>query len=270
MHPSLYEDDRSSSGGLRSSQRLLLAKDAARRASEQSSTTESPSSGFQSEEDASDKQSDSSAKPASYWEKHRQKRVSIGQQSQTELPEFYGASYESDPKWLGTKAWPLEKGENKEKLIERDPIGKGRQDSCGCQLPGSCDCIRFHVQEKRLKVKIELGPAFGRWEFHRIGEDVAHLWTETDQKKFQDIVESNRLSSQKYFWDELFKSFPQKGREALVSYYFNVFLLRRRAEQNRSGKADINSDDEDSEYGPVANKFGAQSIFCSPKKPLSR
>ncbi|KAL1546263.1 AT-rich interactive domain-containing protein 1-like [Salvia divinorum] len=260
IHPSMYDDE-----GLRCSQRLLSSKDPSRK-SRNRGGAESSSSDFQTDEENADKQSD--AESPIYLSNCRKKRIPIGSNHQTDLPEFQGEDYESETKWLGTKIWPLDKAEQKKKsLIERDRIGKGRQECCGCQFVGSLECVRFHIKEKRLKVKLELGSAFYLWKLDMIGEDVAFSWTKEDRNKFQHIVQSNRLSLEKYFWDELFNQFPKKGREALVSYYFNVFLLQRRAIQNRTSPINIDSDDEESEYGPVANRFGAGSIFCSPKKP---
>ncbi|KAK4483485.1 hypothetical protein RD792_010679 [Penstemon davidsonii] len=249
MHPSLY-DDQYSSEKLRSSQRVVFAKDSSCNTLER----------LNSESSFSDYQGDA-------------KRIRVGPLFQADLPQLLGSNYESDSKWLGTRIWPLEKVEqNKTSLIERDPIGKGRQESCGCQFPGSVECVRFHIKEKKIKVKLELGSAFYNWKFDGMGEEVALTWTKEEEKKFEKIVKSNRLSSEKYFWEELFKFFPRKGREALVSYYFNVFLLQRRGKQNRDSTLGIESDDEESEYGPVSNRFGRisdispGSIFRSPKK----
>ncbi|KAH6789238.1 hypothetical protein C2S51_004244 [Perilla frutescens var. frutescens] len=269
MHPSMYDDDRCGSERLRCSQRILTSKDFSRKARERGGT-ESSSSGCLSDGDNAEKQSVSTADSPAYLSHYRKKRIPMGSHYQADLPEFQGRDYESDPKWLGTKIWPLDLSEQKKKsLIERDRIGKGRQESCGCQFIGSLECVRFHVREKRLKVKLELGSAFYLWKFDVMGEDVAFSWTKEDKMKFQHVVQSNPLSAEKYFWDELFKHFPKKGREALVSYYFNVFLLQRRGIQNRTSPSNIDSDDEDSEFGPIANRFGAGSIFCSPKKPHS-
>lgn len=264
MHPSMYDDDQCASEKLRCSQRLLSSKDSSRKSRESSYSCN------ESDEDDGYKPTDSTSDSLTF--PGRKKRIPIGRNHQADLPEFCGADYQSDSKWLGTKIWPLDKAERSKCLIEREPIGKGRQDSCGCQFPGSIECVRFHVRQKRLKMKLELSSAFYLWKFNGIGEDVALSWTKDEESKFRQIVETNRLSLEKYFWDELFKFFPRKGREALVSYYFNVFLLQRRGHQNRSGTGNIDSDDEDSEYGPIANKFGQLaakspgSIFCSPKK----
>ncbi|KAG8391852.1 hypothetical protein BUALT_Bualt01G0230100 [Buddleja alternifolia] len=270
MHPSMY-DDQSSSERLRYSQRLLFAKDTCRKTRERVNPESSSSDSLNSDDK---NQSNSTADSVTFWfNSHRQKRVPISPSFQAELPEFQGKDYQSDSKWLGFQFWPLgENEQNKNILIERDRIGKGREESCGCQFPGSLECVKFHILEKRKKIKLELGWAFYKWRFNDMGEEVAMLWKRDEQNKFEEIVKSNCLSSEKYFWDELFKFFPQKGREALVSYYFNVFLLRRRAHQNRSGNSNIDSDDEESEFGPIANRFGQLaatspgSIFCSPKK----
>ncbi|KAL2461542.1 AT-rich interactive domain-containing protein 1 [Abeliophyllum distichum] len=229
---------------------------------------------LQSDEDNADKKSDSKADSVGFWFNYRRsKQIPVSSLFQAEIPEFCGEVYNSDSKWVGTQIWPLEKGQVLKNLIERDRIGKGRQELCGCQFPGSVECVRFHVSEKRMRVKLELGSAFYRWKFDRVGDEVALYWTREEENKFQDIVKLNISSSEKYFWDELFKFFPLKGRESLVSYYYNVFLLRRRGYQNRTSTSNIDSDDEESEFGPLRNRFGQMaanspaSIFCSPKKP---
>ncbi|KAK4476597.1 hypothetical protein RD792_015755 [Penstemon davidsonii] len=267
MHPSMY-DVQSGSERPRFSQRLITAKNFSQKPQERFGSDSSSSNS------QTDKDYDSSADSVGFWfNSRRQKRVPIGPLCQVDLQEFNGMDYQSDnPKWLGTQIWPLDKKEPIRSLIERDPIGKGRQDSCGCPFPSSSECVKFHIWEKRIKLKLELGSAFYKWEFDGMGEEVALSWTKEDEKRFTDIVESNRLSLDKYFWDELFKNFPSKGRAALVSYYFNVFLFRRRGEQNRNSTSKIDSDDEESEFGPIGNRFGQMAdispgaIFRSPKK----
>ncbi|KZV37423.1 AT-rich interactive domain-containing protein 1-like [Dorcoceras hygrometricum] len=270
MHPSMYEDH-SVSESLRFSLRLLVAKDSSSKR-RGLLCSESSSSGSQGDK-RSDKNTDSTADSIGFVGNYaREKHVPIGPNFQVDIPKYTEAAYDSDSKWLGTRIWPLYKVEHKTSLIERDPIGKGRQESCGCQFPGSVECVRFHVGEKRKKVKLELGLAFYEWRFNSMGEEDANSWTKQDENKFQFIVNSNRLSSEKYFWDELFMCFPNKGREALVSYYFNVFVLQRRGQQNRNITSYIHSDDEESEFGPRCNRFGQMaaqspgSIFLSPKK----
>ncbi|KAL1360472.1 hypothetical protein AAHE18_04G179200 [Arachis hypogaea] len=158
--------------------------------------------------------------------------IPVGPSHQAEVPEWTGVAIESDSKWLGSQIWPS--AEIKSKVIERDPIGAGRKDSCGCEVQGSVECVRFHIAQKRAKVKLELGVAFYLWNLHKTGEDVRRLWTEDDEKKFKDV---------------------------------------RRGYQNRNTPDDIDSDDDESEYGPLKNAFGHQThrsrniTLLSPKKP---
>ncbi|KAJ1403521.1 SANT/Myb domain [Sesbania bispinosa] len=190
------------------------------------------------------------------------------------VPQWTGMTSESDSKWLGTQIWPPQNVTSR-LLIERDPIGKGRQDVCGCSQPGSVECVRFHIAEKRGKVKLELGVAYYQWNFDKIGEDVRRFWTNEDEKKFKDVIQSNSSSSETYFWDHIFRTFPKKSRADLVSYYFNVFLLQRRGYQNRHTPDEIDSDDDESESG-LRNVFGHQtqksrsSILLTPKKPQTK
>uniref|UniRef100_A0A0V0IMK2 Putative AT-rich interactive domain-containing protein 1-like n=1 Tax=Solanum chacoense TaxID=4108 RepID=A0A0V0IMK2_SOLCH len=270
MHPSMY-DENSGSGRLRCSQRVLSAKDhlKKRRALQFSA---SPSSSH-NDEDQADVPTGSSAESAiGFWWKQRRKRIPVGPQFQADIPESIEEIYESDSKWLGTGIWPLGKRGKKRALVDRGPIGKGRQGICSCNTRGSYDCVKFHISEKRRKLKIDLGSAYSEWKFDSIGEEVALSWSREEEHKFQDIVKSNPLSEEKSFWNEVFKFFPNKSRESLVSYYFNVFLLRRRANQNRTNAGNIDSDDDESEYGPRFDCFGRDakySIFRSPSKNTS-
>ncbi|GMI66831.1 AT-Rich Interacting Domain 1 [Hibiscus trionum] len=180
-------------------------------------------------------------------------QVPIGPLFQVEVPEWTGGASESDAKWLGTRVWPLERKEN-EFMVERDRIGKGRQDSCGCHIRDSIQCVKFHVAERRLKVKLELGSAFYRWKFNKMGEEVAFAWKEEERKMFSCIAKSNPLSP----WEENRKHFHNKSREELVSYYFNVFLLQHKAYRNRITWRNNDSDDEEigAEAEPVSKDIG--------------
>ncbi|XP_057981466.1 AT-rich interactive domain-containing protein 1 [Malania oleifera] len=289
MHPSMYDDHIESSHQLaerlRCSQRLLSVKKSQARA-----CSESPASGTQSDLEISpghsgaamvdnlDRQflgatnslTDTAVDLSG--NSHNRKRIPVGPFFQVDVPEWTGVTLESDAKWLGTQVWPAEKRQSSF-LIERDRIGKGRQDSCGCQFPGSVECVRFHITEKRKKVELELGSAFYRWKFDKIGEDVALSWADEDKRKFATIVRLNPASLDKCFWDQIFKFFPDKSREDVVSYYFNVFLLRRRGNQNRYTPNNIDSDDDESEIGSLANGLGHEairspgSIFYAQSKP---
>ncbi|MCD7449158.1 hypothetical protein HAX54_049521 [Datura stramonium] len=255
MHPSMY-DDNSGSERLRCSQRVLSAKDSLKNAGSHIDGTliDGPT-----------------AESGAWWNCRRKKIASIGLEFQADIPEWKNDIYESDSKWLGTRIWPLDKNEQSKILIERDPAGKGREDTCGCEYPGSYDCIRFHLSKKRENLKHEIGSAFYHWKFDRMGEKDALSWTTKDEQKFCDIAKSSPLSEDESFsyWPELFKFFPHKSRESLVSYYFNVFLLQRIGQQNRMNASDVDSDDDESRYGPRSICFGRDpkfSILCSPKK----
>ncbi|KAM7472220.1 hypothetical protein LguiA_010403 [Lonicera macranthoides] len=273
MHPTMYEDHGGSERS-RCSQRILSAKETKALLSSKKLQTracsESSTSTSQSDvEDQSDKQAD----PLNFWiHNHSRKRIPVGPPFQAKVPEWTGETQESDSKWLGTQIWPLEKGERQNHLIERDRIGKGRQESCGCQFPASLECIRFHISEKRMKVKLELCSAFQRWEFDKMGEQVSQSWTEEEEKKFQAIVKSNPPSLEKCLWEEMFKSFPSKSKGNLLSYFYNVFLLQRRSHQNRYTPCNIDSDDEEPGFGWATDGFGqgevnsTGSIFRSPRK----
>lgn len=199
------------------------------------------------------------------------KRIPVGVYFQAEVPEWDGMSRESDSKWLGTRVWPQEKELSCDSLIERDRTGFGRHDLCACAYQGSFECVRFHVSEKRSRLKLELGMAFNHWQMDKMGEEVAFLWNKADEIIFDGIIKSNPPSQGNCFWKEIHQLFPSKNREQLVSYYFNVFLLRRRGQQNRSTPIEISSDDDDLEFETTINCSGQRAVkcpklsYCSPK-----
>ncbi|KAK7292695.1 hypothetical protein RJT34_15547 [Clitoria ternatea] len=284
MHPCMYDDQLGASYNLRErlkrDKKLLFGSPASavRSSSESSVGTEGHLDRTPSPhtEDRAEKRSHDSSDAHSVLHRCATVRIPVGMNHQAEIPEWIGMTSESDSKWLGTRMWPSEKV-NSRLLIERDPIGKGRQDSCGCSVPGSVECVRFHISEKRAKVKLELGAAFYDLNFDKVGEDVRQLWTKEEEKNFENVVRANPSSLETYFWDHIFKAFPKKSREDLVSYYFNVFLLQRRGYQNRHTPDKIDSDDDESE-SVLRNVFGHQnqvqssrsSILLTPKKSQAR
>ncbi|KAI5328969.1 hypothetical protein L3X38_028366 [Prunus dulcis] len=187
-----------------------------------------------------------------------EKHVSVGTLFQADVPEWTGVASESDIKWLGTRVWPLQY-EKDSSLHEADLTGKGRPDLCGCQLPGSVVCIRFHIAEARMKLKRELGSLFYRWRFDRMGEEVSLQWTAEEEKRFKDLVKSNSPS----FWNRASRWFRKKTRENLVSYYFNVFLVQSRSYQNRVTPKNIDSDDDETEFGSFSNGFRNDAVEVS-------
>ncbi|KAK1266182.1 AT-rich interactive domain-containing protein 2 [Acorus gramineus] len=194
--------------------------------------------------------------------------VPVGRHHQAEVQDFVVISSQisNDPddlKWLGTPIWLPMKEENR-LALQGYYTGKGRPDSCGCKHSGSVGCIKFHVAEERLRVKFELGSAFSKWKFDNMGEEVALSWTVEEQEKFKDIVRSNRASLGKDFWGELHHSFPKKSSQSIVSYYFNVFIISRRAYQNQFDPHNIDSDDDESEVDDFAcdNEYFCKNTEC--------
>lgn len=260
MHPDMY-DDRAVKSTSRCSQRLVSAKETrlilSSRKSRVRDCSESSSTGSRSDIEHEDY----------FWaSNYKKKRIPLGRCFQAEIPPWTGETYETETKWLGTRVWPLEKTENRSNLIEREQMGEGRQGSCGCKFAGSLECVRFHIAERRFRVKLELGSAFAKWKFDKMGEEVSIKWTRCEEKKFAKIIKSNPESSGTSFWDELTTYFENKTRPVLVSYYFNVYLLRRRAHQNRSNPSNVDSDDDELEKIERKINDSTGSILCSPKK----
>lgn len=177
-------------------------------------------------------------------------RAQIRPCGQADIPEWTGKPSlpYNDPhvlRFLGELILSPESNE----ALDVGPICKGRPDECNCQLPGSIACVRFHVTEKKIKLKRELGSAFYAMGLDCIGEDAALTWTKDEEKKFSAIIQQNLPSSKYNFWDQLYAVFQSKGTEGLVSYYHNVFQLRRRAYQNRIAPNVVDSDDDSIEPG---------------------
>ncbi|KAF5179818.1 At-rich interactive domain-containing protein [Thalictrum thalictroides] len=256
MHPSLYEDevdvDHLSMERQRCSPRILSQRNCQMDPHHDSSYLDISAS---SPEEID---SDQSANPDD-GDVRFPKPVPVGPLSQADIPEWTGVATESDPKWLGTRVWPLMTGEQSS-LTETISIGKGRQDSCFCRLPGSVDCVRFHIAENRMKLNSELGVVFYTWRFHLMGEEVSLSWTEDEENKFKSIVRLNPFSQEKSFWNQLCRCFRTKSWKSLVNYYFNVFVLRRRTYQNRVTPSNIDSDDDELEFGSLSNGYGHESV----------
>ncbi|KAL6578815.1 hypothetical protein OROMI_009031 [Orobanche minor] len=189
-----------------------------------------------------------------------ERQVSVGPLFQVQVPEWTGVILGSDPKWLGTRMWPPKDGGKNSITIRLKHAGKGRQHSCDCQLPNSVECVRFHVAEKRLKLKRNLGSLFYRWRFDRMGEEVSLSWTEEEEKKFKDMMRSYAAFPNK-FWNNAISFLPSKMREDMVSYYFNVFLVHRRSYQNRATPKDVDSDDDEKECGSIGGFFGYKALY---------
>lgn len=107
--------------------------------------------------------------------------------------------------------------------------------------------------DAREKLIITLGQEeFMQMGFSHMGESVAQRWTEEEENLFHEVVSSNPESRGRNFWVVLQKAFPSSSFKDLVSYYFNVFVLRKRAHQNRFDRSNADSDnDEWQESGDV-------------------
>ncbi|KAM3255404.1 hypothetical protein ACQJBY_048605 [Aegilops geniculata] len=117
---------------------------------------------------------------------------------------------------------------------------------CSCVDEGSIACVRKHVKEARERLMSALGlNTFKELGFFDMGEEVALKWTEDEEHLFQDVVSLNPASLGRNFWDELLLAFPLKTNKELVSYYFNVFMLRKRTEQNMFDPMNVDSDNDE-------------------------
>ncbi|KAH7853125.1 hypothetical protein Vadar_033609 [Vaccinium darrowii] len=117
---------------------------------------------------------------------------------------------------------------------------------CDCLDKGSINCVKQHVGEAREKLRENLGQKiFEELGFSSMGEEVAKKWTDGEEQTFREVVFSNPASQGKKFWDHLSATFPYKTKGDLVSYYFNVFMLQKRAEQNWFDPSNIDSDNDE-------------------------
>ena len=201
-------------------------------------------------------------------------KLLVGSNYQAVVPQWTGVPPENygDPetlKWLGTKIWPPE-NEKKITRTYHDPIGKGREYVCSCNIPRSVECVRFHIAERRLQLRRELGSAFYQWGFDRMGEEVALSWTDEEEASFKAVMQTYAPSPGRDLWNHLQSSLRWKPRKELVSYYFNCFLLRRRCYQNRTAPKKIDSDDEEeTEFRFLGNRMGQSATkYDSTKRTV--
>ncbi|KAL0336784.1 UNVERIFIED_CONTAM: AT-rich interactive domain-containing protein 1 [Sesamum calycinum] len=186
----------------------------------------------------------------------QRKAIPIGPRFQADVPEWSNTvnisilinTYNTDShnaKWLGTRIWPIETGNMK---TSGRAIGKGRPKMCCCVSPGSVDCIRRHILEKRLLLRSDLGPAFFSWKFDEMGEQVSKSWTLKEQQTFESLVQMRTSCKGKNFLKQALKCFSKKCRNDIVNYYFNVYIPRRMSVQARSSSVNqIVTDDEEEE-----------------------
>lgn len=187
------------------------------------------------------------------------KRIPIGGHFQAHIPPWTGKvpqEREGSPctddqscsllseLFSGVRVWPLSDSNIASDIVN---VGKGRPLQCACARPMSIECVKMHVAEEKERLKGELGEAFNSWGFDDMGESVATRWTDKEEHAFNAAVRMNLSSMGKNFWDELPSALPLKTVKELVSYYFNVFVVRRRAIENRIMPDSIDSDDDERE-----------------------
>ncbi|XP_010458852.1 PREDICTED: uncharacterized protein LOC104740045 isoform X2 [Camelina sativa] len=170
------------------------------------------------------------------------KQVPVGPDYQAVIPECVKeeASPQSGQAVTGKCVIPMPDCET-----EICKIGQGRKD-CICLDKGSTRCVQQHIMENREDLFETIGYDrcldLGLCE---MGEEVAGKLTEDEEDLFHEVVYSNPVSLDRDFWKHLKSAFPSRSMKDIVSYYFNVFILRRRAIQNRSKSLDADSDDDE-------------------------
>ncbi|PIA54401.1 hypothetical protein AQUCO_00900742v1 [Aquilegia coerulea] len=181
--------------------------------------------------------------------------IPVGPRFQADIPERSckpycladgDANIDNPDKWLGTCTWPIQ---DRNAETSREFIGKGRPSSCSCNSPGSTQCIKLHIGQSRLQLQHDLGSAFFDWKFDEMGEEVAKLWTPSEQKNFELLVKKNPTSKNMSFWKPALKLFSSKSRTSIVSYYFNVVVLRRMSRQTRLACKVVDTDDDETDEG---------------------
>lgn len=171
------------------------------------------------------------------------KQVPIGPNHQANIPVWNTQKDEDTETITGTCIIPL--SDSNLSSPDFNKPGAGRRD-CSCLDKGSVLCVQQHITEARDKLKKTLGhEIYVQLGFYEMGEEVACKWSEEEEQVFHEIVFSNPVSYGKRFWTCLSMMFPSRTKRELVSYYFNVFMLRRRAAQNRCTLLDIDSDDDE-------------------------
>ncbi|KAL3631230.1 hypothetical protein CASFOL_024214 [Castilleja foliolosa] len=180
------------------------------------------------------------------------KEVPLGSDHQAELPDWEPNAreqYFSAPNYqTGTCIIPMPDPE----IVgaHESTVGHSRPTQCSCADVGSVRCVRRHVREARKCLQDSLGDeTFGELGFYSMGEEVAHKWESGDERLFHETIVSCPPSVRPNFWEMLGFHFPSRTKDEIVSYYYNVFMLRWRAIQNRSHLLCADSDDEDMAHG---------------------
>ncbi|XP_010528393.1 PREDICTED: uncharacterized protein LOC104805503 [Tarenaya hassleriana] len=169
----------------------------------------------------------------------------LGPEHQADVPDWCplgdGADCSYEERLIGTCVIPMPSLDS----VSDNVCQRYKQaDECVCPDHDSVTCVRQHVAKAREVLKSELGDdAFEALGFNEMGETVSVTWIE-EEDLFHEVVRTNPARSGKNFLVQLLEVFPTRTKKDLVSYYFNVFMLRRRMNQNRCLPLHIDSDDD--------------------------
>lgn len=174
-----------------------------------------------------------------------QRRVPIGSDHQADLPDWIPVKFKtfcSQSSFHDTHSAQNICASSPDMDVQ---VGRSAID-CDCADEGSITCVKQHVMEARENLRRSLGTEmFTELGFSDMGEDVARRWVEMDEDLFHMVVLSNSATLGRNFWTVLPHIFPSRRFRELVSYYFNVFILRKRADQNRFDPLNVDSDNDD-------------------------
>ncbi|KAF8117588.1 hypothetical protein N665_0009s0108 [Sinapis alba] len=169
------------------------------------------------------------------------KQVPVGSNHQADIPEFEVLVQTNDDlerKMMGKCIIPMPDS-------DLCGAGEGRKE-CLCPDKDTVRCVRRHIMEARESLIEAIGyERFMELGLCEMGDEVISLWSEDEEDLFHKVVYSNPVSLGRDFWKQLKETFPSRNMKELVSYYFNVFILRRRATQNRLKTLDVDSDDDE-------------------------
>lgn len=205
-------------------------------------STSSWASSTTSEEDLRSEEPFQTYNHYSYLLKHVPlKEVPIGSEYQADIPEWCGYD-EAEIKLMGSCIIPMPE----DPTVHDNATIRGNKTDCFCENSGSRRCVQQHIDEAKDILKESIGlERFAELGFDNMGEAVADKWSEEDEELFHKVVYLNPVSVGKNFWNHLAEEFPFRTYQEVVSYYFNVFVLRRRAEQNRCDPTNVDSDDDE-------------------------
>ncbi|XP_038970711.1 uncharacterized protein LOC120104171 [Phoenix dactylifera] len=168
--------------------------------------------------------------------------VSVPLTSMTSSSVHHMIDEDDSNKWVGTCVMPMPDSDS----LASEVRAVHCKTDCSCLDEGSIRCVRQHITEAREKLKRMLGKhRFEELGLYNMGEDATKKWTEEEEQLFQEVVLLNPASLCKNFWDHLYQVLPSRSSKELISYYYNVFMLRKRAEQNRLDPLNVDSDNDE-------------------------